>query len=427
MLKETGAYTTFTPHKIYLPLQQHIGAPCEAVVEPGQTVRVGELVGKADGTMSAHVHASVSGRVLAVEERPQINGSKAETVIIESDGLNTPYVPADGPPEKTGDLDADALRELVQDAGIVGMGGATFPTHVKMDTKDAEVDICIINAAECEPLLDADNALMMQQGETIIKGCLLTMRITGAGEGIIGIEENDPETIEHMETLCRAHTGLRVHKLKTTYPQGGEKQLIEHVTGREVPEGAIPSAVGVVVLNAATAAAVAQAVEGGKPLTHRVCTVTGDVAQPQNLRIPVGTLAGDLLNHCGGIVGVPSKVIAGGPMMGTTLDSLEIPLTKASNGLVSINTAHDHLFRDEPCIRCNRCVDACPMYLMPLFLDDAYRKQKWDKCERLHAQSCINCGCCTYICPAGRKLAQNIVKAKNKLSELEKEKEDDDE
>ncbi|MDL2253506.1 electron transport complex subunit RsxC [Ruminococcaceae bacterium OttesenSCG-928-I18] len=421
-LAKPDEYTVFEPQYVFLPMLQHIGAPCEPIVEVGQSVKLGQPVGDTEEKVAAPVHASVSGTVKSVEEWPRVGGGKAITVMIQNDHRYSVWEE-----QGHGELPSASVKDrlaAIRKAGIVGMGGATFPTALKLDRGEKEIEVCILNGAECEPGLSADNALMIQQTQKIVRGLRYIMEICSAARGLIGIEEDKPRAIEKMRRACEDEAGIEVETLPSIYPQGGEKQLIYALTGREVPtNGGLPADVGVVVANVGTAFSVAGALAHGSALVNRVCTVSGDVLHPQNLQFPIGTLVGDLIEHCGGFKGAPSKVIVGGPMMGRTIDSLQVPMEKGANGILVYAQEHDHLYAESPCIRCNRCLEACPMRLEPWAIDRAYRKQKWATCRWLQAESCINCGCCTYVCPATRRLAEKIVEAKNELARQRKEAE----
>ncbi len=420
-LANSGKPTTIHPLRVVVPMQQHIGAPCQPHVKVGDSVKVGQRIGNSDAFVSVPVHASVSGTVSAVEERQLPNGRGVTAVEIENNGL---YQLDDSikPPPPLDELAPADIVEIARQAGLVGMGGATFPLCVKLSVKeDQKVDTLLLNGSECEPMLAADDVVMQTQGELILKGAKAAAKAVGAGRIIIGIEANKPVAIDVMDDACRKESSITVHPLATRYPQGGEKQLIQAVTGREVPIGKLPLDVGVVVSNVSTMAALGHALTTGEPLTSRVCTVTGDVNTPQNVRFPIGTLASDVISFCGGFNGAPARVVAGGPMMGLTLTTLATPLAKGNNGLVIFNTAQPLPPQEDPCIRCNRCVSACPMRLMPLFIDRAYRQGDDARTAQLQAQSCINCGCCSYVCPAKRRLAENITRAKGDLDKKARE------
>lgn len=411
----------FWPEKVVVPLLQHIGDPCKAIVTQGDRVKMGQKIGEAQGFVSAPVHASVSGEVLFVGERALAGEKRGQVIVIGNDYAYEYFegIERDGK-KNDAPMDKELIRTIIREAGIVGMGGAAFPTQVKLSTEGKKIQLLIINGAECEPLLSADAALMEQNGDAIKRGCLYAMRAVECDSAIIGIENNKSESIRIMQELCQDDLRLHVETLPARYPEGSEKQLIQRITGREVPENGLPADVGVIVINVSTAAAIADAVEKKMPLISRICTVTGDIMKPQNIRFPIGTLVSDLIDFAGGFAGKPSKVILGGPMMGQTLDDLDVPLTKGSSGVVAINEEHDEVFREDPCIRCNRCVDVCPMALLPLRIDYYARKGRLDQCKRFYAKSCINCGCCSYICPARRRLAENITKAKEAIVDQER-------
>lgn len=409
-----GGYETLVPEKVYVPMLQHTGVPCAPLVKKGDRVRLGQKIGDSDQFISAPVHASVSGRVLDIAEYPQARGGGALCVVIQNDGREE-RVQGDAAASET----PEEIRRAVREAGLAGMGGAAFPTHVKLDVRDAVVDTLVLNGAECEPGIFADNALMHMCAHEIVTGAHLAMRAVGANRILIGIEGDKAGAVEMMTLAAEtAPASVKVGVLPWLYPQGAEKQLIQTLTGRQVPEGALPPKAGAVVLNVATARAVFDAVERGTPLTHRICTVTGDVKKPQNVRFPLGTRVGEMLEFCGGFSDKPSKLLVGGPMMGVAADDFSVPLVKSSNGLVVVGERHDALYTESACIRCNRCVEVCPMHLMPWSLERCWRVGDVKGCQRFHAQSCINCGCCSYICPAARPLAEKITEAKNMLAEV---------
>ena len=408
------SHAVIEPDMVFIPMAQGPGDPCSPVVKAGDRVREGQIICEADTFVSAYAHASVSGTVREIAEKPQANGKKTVTVIIENDGRHEMAEPLP-PAEPT---DAEQLRETIRNAGIVGMGGAGFPSHVKVEGGRGKIDRLILNGSECEPLLRADATLMSLHAERILAGCRIVMAATGAPKAMVGIESNKPEALGAMRRAVQGFTNMEIRELPHIYPMGGEKQLIKALTGREVPIGGLPSDAGLLVLNVATAFAVAEAVQRSKTLVRRLCTVAGDVVNPMNMVFPVGTPVKDALTFCGGMASTASRVIVGGPMMGRAVDRLDVPLTKTSGGLVVINQDHDGFRHSEyPCIRCSRCSRACPMALMPQDIDRAFRVSDVRACERLQATTCINCGGCTYVCPSHIPLAANIVTASQKVKE----------
>ena len=403
------------PEELVLPLSQHIGAPAEACVEVGDLVLKGQMIGRAKGFVSVPVHASSSGEVIAVEPRIHPTGRMLQSVVIKPDGQETwcELHPAD--PES---MTPAELRERILQSGLVGMGGATFPVHVKISPPDDKpIDTLILNGVECEPFLTADHRLMLEEPEQILAGIAILRRILDVKQVYIGIEANKPDAIAMLQERC-AGTGIEVVPLEVKYPQGAEKQLILAITGREVPSGGLPMEVGVVVQNVATAAAIAAAVIEGKPLVERICTVSGPlIKDPKNLRFHCGTPLQYLVDLCGGIDETPAKIIAGGPMMGQTQLSLEAPATRGTSGLL-LFAAEDLPLRPQgPCIRCGRCVQSCPAGLLPTTIAAYVRLDLIEDAEKQNAMDCIECGCCSYSCPAAIPLVQSLRQAKGVILE----------
>ena len=395
-----------------VPLQQHIGAPAKMVVQKGDHVLRGQLLGEPGGFVSAAVHSPTSGTVKDVTTCLGPAGATLPAVVIESDGEDKAADPL--PPfENWQDADPAALKARVGEAGIVGMGGATFPTFVKLSPPpNVKIDTIILDGVECEPCLTADHRLMLETPEKIVKGAQIIGRILGVKRIIIAIELNKPDAIETM-TKAAEGTDVEVAPLVVRYPQGAEKQLIYALTGRKVPSGGLPAAVGCVVSNVGTTAAIYEAVCLGKPLYERVTTVTGTpVVKPGNYRFRVGTLYRTALELCGGVSEDPAKIISGGPMMGMAVYSLDIPVMKGTSGILLLN--RDELVQYSPsaCLRCGRCNDVCPMSMMPGILSAQIEHQKFELAEKWHVMDCIECGSCAYICPAGRPLVQHMRRAK---------------
>jgi len=403
------------PEFVAIPLQQHIGAPCEPLVEAGELVKVGQKIGKAGGFVSAPIHASVSGTVREVAMKPAVNG-EVLTVVIDSDGKSEVHESI----QKKGNfenLSGDEIKEIILEAGIVGMGGATFPTHVKLSPPpEKTIDTVILNGAECEPYLTADHRLMLEHPSEIVGGLKAIMKVLNVTIGYIGIENNKPDAIEVMQKAVEKEENIQVVVLQTKYPQGAEKQLIDACTGRIVPSGALPMEVGVVVNNIGTAYQVHQSIETGMPLVERVTTLSGGILQnPKNLWVKIGTPVNELVQQCGGLKEPVGKIIMGGPMMGMAVSTDKLPITKGSSGVLFFNREEGTIPEPENCIRCSACVDICPVYLQPLYISAYTLIDNIDVAEKYHPMDCIECGSCSYICPSKRPLLQSIRIAKGEI------------
>lgn len=403
------------PKQAVFSMFQHIGAPAKPVVKKGDLVKVGTLLGEAGGFVSAPIYSSVSGKVAKVDVALDASDTRRMAVYVDVEGdeweesidRSTKLEKLSEHPE----LDSKAIIEKVKNAGIVGMGGATFPCHVKLcPPPGAKAECVIINAVECEPYLTADHSLMMEHAEEILEGVECIMKAVNVTRGYIGIENNKPDAIKLMTEKAQSHPNIQVVPLKVKYPQGGEKQLIDAVIGREVPAPpAIPINVGAVVQNVGTAFAIYQAVMKNKPLIDRIITVTGkSVKNPSNLLARLGTPFQQLIDECGGLPEDTGKIIGGGPMMGKALISLEIPMTKGSSGLLIMNEKEARRAEPDPCIRCAKCVSACPMGLEPYLLATVSSQHDWEVAEANDIVSCIECGSCQFTCPSHRYLLDNI-------------------
>ncbi|MEW5783891.1 MAG: electron transport complex subunit RsxC [Bacillota bacterium] len=411
------------PAQVVIPLQQHIGAPCEALVEVGDMVKAGQKIGESKGFVSAPVHASVSGKVIAVGPYNHPLGRKVEAVTIESDGLDA-WVEGLKPAGDLNSITATELRSLIREAGIVGMGGATFPAHVKLaPPPEKPIDMVIINGAECEPYLTADHRLMLEKPGEIVFGLKVMMKALGASTGIIGIENNKPDALRVMQQAVAGETDIRVVPLHTKYPQGAEKMLIQAISKRKVPSGGLPMDVGIVNHNVGTAVAMTRVVKEGKPLIERVVTVTGEgVVRPANLLIRIGTLVSEVLEACGGLKDDTRKLIIGGPMMGLAQTTADLPVIKGTSGILALTAEDVALFQSLPCIKCAKCVAVCPVSLVPTFIAQASEHGMLQRADKLHAADCIECGCCSYICPSRIPLTQLIRLAKAEILEKRKQK-----
>lgn len=404
------------PQIVVIPMQQHIGAPCEPIVKVGDEVKVGQKIGEAKGFVSSPVHSSVSGKVIAVEPRLYSGGTKVNCVVIENDMQDTlcETIISKG---SLNDLSAEQIKEIIKDCGIVGMGGATFPTHVKLALPPGKtVDTVILNGAECEPYLTSDHRLMLENPEAVVYGLKALMKALNVKKGFIGIESNKPDALEAIYNAAKDEKDIEVVALKTKYPQGAEKQLIYACTGREVPSGGLPADVGVVVNNVGTAAAVADAIRTGMPLIQRIVTVTGKgVKSPKNLLVKIGTSFKEIIDECGGFSDNVGKVIAGGPMMGIAQFSIDIPVIKGTSGILVLTEDDAKLPEPSNCIRCGKCVTVCPINLMPVNISNYSLLDRFEQAEAANAMDCIECGSCSFVCPAKRPLVDSIRVAKREI------------
>lgn len=397
------------PSKLIIPVRQHIGAPATPVVTKGDQVKRGQLIAAANGFVSSNIHASTSGTVTEIAELPNPSYGKCLSIVIEPDGQDEWAL---GIPLSRDwkSLEASEMVKIIQEAGIVGMGGASFPTHVKLSPpKEAKIDTFILNAAECEPYLTADHRTLVENAEKVITGIKIIQKIIQVDQLWIGIEDNKKDAIEVMEKLC-AGTGIQVAALQTKYPQGAEKMLIKAICNREVPSGKLPTDVGVVVNNVGTAVAIADAVCQGIPLTERVTTISGKaVKNPKNLLIRVGTSFKDVVDYCGGLSKPAEKIVTGGPMMGFAQSTLELPVTKGVSGILCLVKSEVNESEQKPCIRCGRCVEACPIGLVPAMFGILGEKDLFEEAkEEYNLLDCAECGCCVYVCPSKRNLVQYV-------------------
>ncbi|MDO9288006.1 MAG: electron transport complex subunit RsxC [Thermodesulfovibrionales bacterium] len=403
-----------SPQRVVIPLSQHLGAPCKPVVTIGQEVKKGEMIGEPGGFVSAPVHSSVSGKVIAIAEFPNAMGRMVNSIVIENNGKEEWAALKDNPDYMK--LSPDELKDKVKTSGIVGMGGAAFPTVVKLSPpKEKPIDTVIINGAECEPYLTADYRLMMEKPKEIVEGLKILMKILGVNKGFIGIENNKPDAIEKMKAAAKGEANIEVCALEVKYPQGAEKMLIKAATGREVPPRALPMDVKVVVQNVGTALAVYEAARYGKPLIERVVTVTGEgINTPSNLMVKIGTMVSDLIEQCGGFKGEVGKVISGGPMMGFAMSSLDVPVTKGTSGILVIpEDGVSHVEEFGPCIRCGRCIDICAMGLIPSMLSILSEKGFYEEAKEYNLFDCFECGSCAFVCPSKRPIVQLVRLAKS--------------
>jgi electron transport complex protein RnfC len=409
------------PKMVVLPVVQHLGAPAVLAVKPGDTVKTGTLIARMDGHVSSNIHASVSGKVTMIEEKSNVSGYKTISVEITTEGdiweesiiRNqsvsdfAPYTPVE-------------MLQKIREAGIVGMGGAAFPTHVKLEIPTGmKVDTLIINGVECEPYLTSDHQLMLEKGEEIIIGATFLMKVMDVSRAIIGIEINKPDAILLLKNLAEKYAGVEVVPLKIKYPQGSEKQLIQALTNRKVAPGALPASVGVIVHNVATTYAVYEAISKNKPLIDRVVTVTGkSLKSPGNFLVRFGTPISELIDAAGGLPEDTGKVIIGGPLMGKAVSNLNIPVTKGMSGIVLLPVEETSRQVDLPCIRCAKCVEGCPMNLEPYLLMQLVEKGMWELAESNHVTDCMECGSCAFTCPSARPILDQIRAGKSKVLKI---------
>jgi electron transport complex protein RnfC len=404
------------PRKVIIPLAQHIGAPAESLVSVGDQVSIGQMIGQGQSFVSAPVHASIAGKVVQIAPHPHPLGTNLPAVVIEAEG--------EQPEPDWGEAETDvlsqeptALRNRIQQAGIVGLGGATFPTHVKLSPpSEKPIDTLIINGAECEPYLTADHRLMLEHPGQIVRGVQAVMRILGVERAYIGIEQNKPDAIETLKQAT-GNTNIKVVELRVKYPQGSEKHLIKALLNREVPPPpGLPMDVGVVVQNVSTVLAIYEALYLNKPLIERVVTVTGSgIKQPKNLRVRIGTPVSEVIAHCGGLTDDAGKLIMGGPMMGLAQYTTQVPIIKGTSGILVQTKAEVVAEPYRDCIRCGKCVEACPMLLLPNQIGIYAEKRMFDDAEATGAMDCLECGCCVYVCPSKRPMVQMIKHAKARI------------
>lgn len=395
------------------PMSQHIGAPCEPNVKVGDRVLIGQEIGSMKGFVSAPIHASVSGTVKAIEQRLTISGSPVISVVVEND-FKDEWIPEIKERENVKDLTAAEIKEIIKNCGIVGLGGASFPTHVKLSPAEGlNADYIILNGAECEPYLTSDHRMMLEQPKKIAGGLNLLLKAMDCENGVIAVENNKKDAMEALKPYLSQ--GMRIQPLKVKYPQGSEKQLINAVTGREVPSGGLPIAVGCVVVNVSTAAAVYDAVYSMRPIIDTVITVVGAVKEPKNLKARVGTPLIELVEQCGGLLDGVEKVISGGPMMGMAIYDLNVPAQKSTSGILALTKKDMNDAQKTQCIRCGRCAQGCPMHLQPMLINRLSAMKNWDGARAHNALDCIECGSCSYNCPAKLDITSNIRAAKRAI------------
>jgi len=407
------------PELLIVPMSQHIGAPCQPLVKKGDTVTMGQKIGDNQG-LCVPVHAPVSGKVKAVEMRPHTSGTMVMSVVIQNDFQDTlcPDIQS-RTQEEVDKLTPEELMSIIREAGIVGMGGATFPTHVKLSSGLGKVDTIIVNVSECEPYIVADDRLCQEYPKEMISGLLIIMKILGLNGAHIAMEDNKPDAAKALKWEIDPKTGITLDILPAKYPQGAEKQLIQAVTGRQVPSGGLPAAVGCAVFNAATCKAIHDAVYEGMPLIRRIVTVSGDIVmRPMNLMVPIGTTFNALLDAVGHSEN-PYKVLSGGPMMGAAQYDLLVPVIKGSNAVTILGRKNKYTVDNPSCIRCGRCIEVCPMHLMPVLMYKSMFTGDAEQMKAVDMLDCIECGCCAYTCPAGLPLVLGFRAGKHQIREAQ--------
>ncbi|MDD3189469.1 MAG: electron transport complex subunit RsxC [Fermentimonas sp.] len=409
------------PEQVIIPLSQHIGAPCQPIVKKGDKVKVGTKIGKSVGYVSANIHSSVSGTVLKIDKALDSSGYRRDAVFIKTEGDEwDESIDRSNNIKREFDLSSEKILSKISEAGIVGMGGATVPTHVKLTPPPGtKPEVLIINGVECEPYLTSDHALMLEKTEEILVGTTIIMKALKVDRAIIGIENNKKDVISRFRQLIKNYPNISVEELKVQYPQGGEKQLIDALIRRQVPSGALPISVGAVVQNVGSVFAIYEAVQKNKPLFERVVTVTGkDVKQPMNILARVGIPLNNLIEKTGGLPETTGKIVSGGPMMGKAIASVEIPVTKGTSGILIIPTLEAKREAMRDCIRCSKCISVCPMGLNPTLLMNLTEFEVWDRAETNHITDCIECGSCSYICPSHRPLLDYIKLGKGRVNTI---------
>lgn len=418
---KAGIQVLPVPGSVAILLSQHLGAPAKPVVNKGDEVKTGQIIAKSDGFVSSNVHSSVSGKVTKIDEIIDISGYKRQAVFIEVSGDEwMEGIVRDDSLDREIRLSGKEILTRVAEAGIVGMGGATFPSHVKLTIpRGKKVENLIVNGVECEPYLTADHSLMLEKGEELMVGIQLLMKALNVNNAIIGIENNKPDAIQHLQCLSDQYDCVSVQGLRVKYPQGAEKQLIKALINREVPSGGLPMDVRALVYNVGTVFAVYEAVQKNKPLFERIVTVSGKtVKHPSNFRVRIGTPVSALIEAAGGLPDDTGKIISGGPMMGKALSNTDIPVAKGFSGILLLPSSESYRKKTLPCIRCARCVRACPMGLEPYLLMPLSQHDMLDVLERERVMDCIECGSCSYICPAYRPLLDYIRLAKAKVGKI---------
>jgi len=409
------------PAVVTIPISQHLGAPAGVIVKKGDKVKTGQIIAKSSGYISANIHSSVSGTILKIDETLDSTGYKklAIAITVEGDEWET-TIDRSTDLKKEIKYSSDEIIKKIEESGVVGLGGATFPSHVKISIpKGKKADILIINGVECEPYLTSDHRLMLEKADEMLIGIQIIMKALDVKRAVIGIENNKPDAIEHLTKVSKNYQGIEICPLKVKYPQGGEKQLIKAIINREVPSGKLPIDVGTVVHNVGTVFAVYEAVQKNKPLIERVVTITGkSVKNPSNYWVRIGTPISALIEAAGGLPEDTGKIINGGPMMGKTVTSTEVPVTKGTSGILLVPQQESERGEIQNCIRCAKCVFVCPMGLEPYLLMPYAEKQLWDEAEKSKILDCIECGSCSYTCPSFRPLLDYIRLGKSNVGKI---------
>lgn len=409
------------PKVVYIPLHQHVGAPCEALVNVGDKVKVGQKIGDSKAFVSSPVHSSVSGVVKGITPMYTVSGTKTNCVVIESDGLNEIHESVK-PRADLEKLSKDEIQDVIREAGIVGMGGAAFPNHAKLlSSLDAKIDSAILNGAECEPYLTCDHRLMLEMPELVIFGLKTMIKYLDVENSYIGVEDNKMDAIEALRGAVNKEDKINVVSLKTKFPQGDSTRMVDSILDRVVPIGGRCKDASSIVTNVGTSVAIAEAVLKGKPLFERVITVTGNgIKEPKNLLVKVGTTIREVIEQCGGFKGKPGKVIAGGPMTGIAQFSLDVPIVKSTCGILVLTEEESMPDKVSPCVKCGKCVEVCSVRLQPLYISGYALKNNFEMAEKYSALECIECGACSFICPSKRPLTESIVHAKRQINSKRK-------
>lgn len=415
LTKDKSIENAIDPKVVYISLHQHVGSPCEAIVSKGDIVKVGQKIGDSKAFLSAPVHSSVSGVVKSISKMYTPDGRRSDCVVIESDGLGELHESIK-PITNLDTLSKEEIINLIKDAGIVGLGGAGYPMHAKLvASDDSKIDTAILNGAECEPYLTVDHRVMLEEPEAIIKGLKLIMHCLDLETGYIGIEDNKKDAIEALSSSLKDEN-IKIVSLKTKFPQGDSYRMVDAILDRKVPSGGRCKDVGTIVSNVSTALAVAELFKEGKPLYERTITVTGNgVRQPKNLKVKIGTTIREIIEQCGGFNGEPGKIIAGGPMTGLAQFSLDTPIIKTTSAIIVLTLEEATHKETEPCIKCGKCLQVCPISLQPLLLSAYALKDMFEMTEEYNVEECIQCGACSFICPSKRPLTESIRHAQREI------------